>query len=1013
MIPLVMRSYYSPLMGVHSPEELVNHALERKQKTLVLSDINSVCGVVHFVNLCRDNGIKPIIGAEIGPESRSRAFSFVYLCRSEFGYKGLCHLITMVKDSKILDISKILKILEEFNGHYVVLSQDTAFLDMAKNYEHVFYLLSPHLIELKKTRWCRENMIPMVASPRVHALYEDDFRTLELAFAIKKNETIEGIKQGEVFEDFKSWHHPNCYWASEDFLEKKLSPYEEAVKNNILIGELCSSDWFGRKTIFPRYQNLKENEAFDFLKKISYEKISKRYGALIQKDATLESRIHKRIEKELRIIKIKGYSSYFLTVADIVSQSIHHCGRGSAAASIICYLLEVTHVDPIEHNLFFERFLNEDRVDMPDIDIDFPWDERDHLLDFVFEKYRGRAAMVANHNFLRGKNALRQIAKVHGIPSDEITYFSDRYPRIKVSEKWEKVLEDAQRVEGLFYHLSVHPGGVVITPDSIENHVPIETSPKGLPIIQWEKDQAEEGGLVKIDFLGNRSLAVVRDTLNNIKKTQDVHISYADFNPIEDEKTKELMIQGKTMGCFYVESPGTRLYLQKQRSGEFEHNVIAGSVIRPAARPFANIIARRIRGEPFRHLHPLLKPVLEETYGVMIYQEQVTQVAMALSDFTAGEGNELRKVLTKKHKAKVLAHYKDKFFRNALTKGIRKSILDDLWSMILSFAGYSFCKPHSASYCLVSYKSAYLKVHYPAEFMAAVISNRGGYYSTQAYLEEVRRMGIKILPPDVSYSAYDFVGFTNFIRVGLSQIKHLKIKTLFRIIKEREKLPFRSLKDFLIRVHPSLPDAKVLNMSRALSSLESVNGEKGNLTVNMWEIYYHFRNDVKNYGLDDLSDSKLSIPKLKRTSLYKAMMWELEVLQGAITFPAWALYQKYLNLDGRVRGSEFSLYKDQKILVFGIKVTEKGARTKYRESMSFVSFDDDVSGFDTVFFPQQYATYQDLLFLGGAYLLEGVVREDEGTFVLEVHHCKRLEIDIESLSPKPEVTSNYVRTIYS
>src|SRR5437867_4794217 len=345
---------------------------------------------------------------------------------------------------------------------------------------------------------------------------------------------------------------------------------------------------------------------------------------------------------------------------------------------------------------------------------------------------------------------------------------------------WPEILEAAARLDGFPRHLSVHCGGVVIAPDGVERHVPVERAAKGVRVIQWEKDQAEEAGLVKIDLLGNRSLSVIRDACAAVRAAGGPDLPYGAFDPIDDPRTQELMRDGDTMGVFYVESPAMRQLQQKTRRGDFEHLVIHSSMIRPAANDYIREYVRRLRGGSHTSLHPILDEVLVETHGIMCYQEDVAKVAMRMAGFSTVEADGLRKVLSRKWPGKRLEDYRRQFFEGARSRGVGAEVARRVWDMILSFSGYSFCKPHSASYALVSFQSCFLKAHYPAEFIAAVISNQGGYYSTFAYVSEARRMGLRVLLPDVNESEKEYAGVTRApqapggrggVRVGLRRVR--------------------------------------------------------------------------------------------------------------------------------------------------------------------------------------------------------------------------------------------------
>ncbi|MDH5625576.1 MAG: DNA polymerase III subunit alpha [Nitrospira sp.] len=604
----------------------------------------------------------------------------------------------------------------------------------------------------------------------------------------------------------RQWLMPPALMASQ------FPHVPEAVANTVRIAEACHSDWRFGDTIFPAFRRLTDEDAFTILKEKTSAGARQRYSVVSKE-------VCDRIEKELAIIRDKRFAHYFLVVEEIVRQAPRTCGRGSVAASIVSYCLKITHVDPIQHNLFFERFLNPGRKDPPDIDIDFPWDERDDILNWVFDQYgEHQAAMVANQNSLGFRAAIRETAKVYGMPAEEIGTILSQIVRqngmlsfstpptieqwlcrlsqtLKFKPPWPEILGQALRAQNHFRHLSMHCGGVVIVPDEIRRYVPVEYTAKRLPVIQWEKDQTEDAGLVKIDILGNRSLAVIRDALAAIAEHTGRQIDYETWGPLEDAATQEAVRCGDTIGCFYIESPATRLLLRKlwlgmplhrrQQLDVFEYLVMVSSLVRPATHAFVEEFIRRAQEGSCAFWHPKLQGVLDETHGIMTYQEDVTKVAMALADFPVEDADQLRKVISKKHKQRQLHDYYQQFCRGAERNDASPETIDIIWKMIMSFAGYSFCKPHSASYTQVSFKSAYLRTHYPAEFIAAVISNQGGFYSTFAYVSEARRMGLAILLPDINESDWAYRGEGERLRMGLMQVKTIPKELGERIVEER------------------------------------------------------------------------------------------------------------------------------------------------------------------------------------------------------------------------------------
>ncbi|HJV34766.1 DNA polymerase III subunit alpha, partial [Geomonas sp.] len=716
--------------------------------------------------------------------------------------------------------------------------------------------------------------------------------------------------------------------------------------------------------------------------------------------------VESRLDKELSIIRDKGFAHYFLVVEEISKQSQRTCGRGSAAASLVAYCLGITHVDPIRHNLFFERFLNEGRTDPPDIDMDFPWDERDQILDFAFARYGAkRAAMVANHVGFKGRSALREVAKVYGLPEYEIKEMTERisgywkaeqsaaaiagHPLFKgeqLSQDWEEILSTARRLNGQLRHLSLHCGGIVIVPDEIRKYVPVELSRKGLPLIQWEKDQTEDAGLVKIDILGNRSLAVVRDAMAAANGNCGVEIDYARWQPLEDEKACTMLRSGLTIGCFYLESPSIRLLLRKIWSTTappttfnfdiFEVLVQASSIIRPAANSFIQEYVARMQGKPWAHLHPLLESVLDETLGIAIYQEQITQIAMELAGFSASEGDQLRKVITKKHKEKRLADFRLKFFTGGAAKGVSEQVLQAVWEQILSFAGYSFCKPHSASYALLSAKAAYMKTHYPAEFLAAVISNQGGYYSAFAYISECRRLGIAILPPDINESEHRYTGRGKNLRVGLMQIDGLTTDCVDKLLKERsEGGKFGSFQNFLRRVNATRSDVERLIKGGCFDSLE---GKEKRPTL-LWELL-HYQQQSSSL----LFEQKTELPQMPPYDAKTVLRQEAETLGFLVSVHPLTLYKEQWLRHRPIKGADLINYAGKWVTMVGWWITTKMVEDKHGRPMEFVSFEDVTAIFDATFFPDVYARFCRKLSQRRPYLLKGIVEKEFGVATLRV-----------------------------
>jgi len=530
----------------------------------------------------------------------------------------------------------------------------------------------------------------------------------------------------------------------------------------------------------------------------------------------------------------------------------------------------------------------------------------------------------------------------------------------------------------------------------------VEISAKGLPVIQWEKDQTEEAGLVKIDILGNRSLSVIRDALVAVEKNTGNRIDYAAWDPLSDPATQEAIKRGDTMGCFYVESPATRLLIRKLWVGMpqerlaqlkptdvFEYLVMVSSLVRPATTPFIRHFLLRAQGlEPDDLPHEKLT-FLKDTHGIMTYQEDVTRTAMILGDFSADEAEQLRKVLSKKHKERQLRDYKQKFFAGARGHGVLERVIEELWGMIMSFAGYSFCKPHSASYAQVSFKSAWLRVHYPAEFMAGVISNEGGFYSTVAYLSETRRMGLEILPPDINASGWLYQGCARAIRVGLMQIKGLDRAWADRLLAEREDHgPFRSIQDFLCRM--SGEPAQTRKLIRA-GCFDSIAGELTRPAL-LWRVHA-FRSRASSQLSLEASRLTPAAPVPPEYSAGQRWNHEVESFGFPLSRHPLEVYADRALAVHVVPASEMLRHRGRRVAMLGWFITDKVLQTKHGEPMDFVSFEDTTGLYEATFFPDAYRCFASLLAANQGYLLQGVIEEDFGTVALIVQHLELLEGD--------------------
>ncbi|MFO1464236.1 MAG: DNA polymerase III subunit alpha [bacterium] len=960
------RSYHSMLRGTASPERLVAAARRAGMESLALTDAGGLYAWVEFVQHCRDYGIRPLCGVELG----SGDGSAVLLARDPRGYQRICRLTS---DFHLEANFSLRTALLEDRGHLAVLSRDASLLEALcreTGSEGLYVEILPLAENAPLLRFAAERGLAPVASNDVHFLEPREAVLHRMLRAIDGNTALSRLAP----EDCAA---PERFFCDQAWLAQRLSYCPEAVTNAARLARELYGEWRLGETVFPPFGEFSAAEAYFTLRWKCLQGVQRRYGKLTPP-------ITARLEHELKVIRDKGFTHYFLVVEDIVRQAPRTCGRGSVAASLVSYCLGITHVDPIAHNLFFERFLNPGRKDPPDADIDFPWDERDKIFEYIFRKYGPfRAACVSNHVRLQPQAVLREVAKVLGLPDAEITRAAEqllRFPPKKIPEPWDRILAWTRCLKDFPRHLSVHSGGVVIVPDDLRRYVPLQRAAKGVHILQWEKDQTEDFGLVKIDVLGNRSLAVVRDALAAVERNTGTKISYDLFNPEDDPATQAMIARGETMGVFYVESPATRQLQRKARVGDYPHLVIHSSIIRPAANRYINEYVRRLRGKPYAALHPLLEGLLEESYGIMVYQEDVTKAAMAVAGFDAVEGDGLRKALTKKRAGKRLSEYRERFVAGALERGATLPQLEAIWQMMMSFAGYSFCKPHSASYARVSFQSAYLRAHHPAEFMAAVISNGGGFYSTFAYLSEARRLGLEILGPDLNLSERPYTGAGRSLRIGLMQVQGLRRTSLEALLAERRRGPFRSLADLLARVQVPLADLKLLLRAGALDSLEPAR----NRPQLMWLLLQRHREAPRAGAFEFARCGEAWIPDFPDYPEAQKLHDEMETLGLLYSRHPLKLYEAALERVDCVPAAELERHVGRRVRTVGWLITGKVVYTKDEEAMEFFSFEDLTGIYETTFFPEAYRRNAPRLNARQPFLLTGRVADELGAISLNV-----------------------------
>ena len=1041
-INLHTASSHSLHFGASSTKDIIEWASKFNQSAIAITDRDSLAGAVPFAKAAKDAGIKPIIGCELtepvesnaAPKHSKLTRSAILLARNRKGYEFISQTITNRHLDKNFDF---LQTLLQSDENVIILIHDPDLLtEFLKHHPGNADSLFAEIIASDNTGTLKDNYhlareaerlgIKTVLTAASYGTDETCWETHKVLRAIGLLSSVNRLKDSEYLPRDRCLKHVGQ-------LTRWRERFPGAIERTKEIAAMCDYTPTFYRWISPKYQVPNGETDHDYLSRIAHDGLHLRMP-------NPSDDAKRRLESELSTIKRLGFSSYFLTVWDIVrfarERDIPCIGRGSAANSLVSYCLQLTHVDPIKSDLFFERFLNPWRSVPPDIDIDFSWKRRDEVIDWIYERYgRDRVAMISTHVTFRMRSAIREVAKAYGIPESEALSVSKKIPwgwdgsMSKLREHypktrefpfdlkiWKDVLSIAGKIQGFVQHLSIHCAGIVITPDSITSHLPLQKSGqsgKGLAVTQFEMRAVEAVGLIKIDLLGNRSLGVFTDIMETLKKSgqaPDINNQDMVFN---DPKTIELIRSGKTMGCFYIESPAMRSLLQKLHVVDFEGLTAASSVIRPGVAESGMMdeyIKRHNNQSGVEYLHPKLEQILKLTYGVMIYQEDVIRVVHHLAGMTLAEADILRRAMSGKGRGrKSIREFEDDFIRACIERGIDIEIATEIWRQIESFACYSFCKGHSASFAILSFQMTYLKAHFPALFMASVMSNFGGFYGLSAYISEARRLGVKVLAPDINFSGYlhragiaptptlpllagGLRGGNNLhqrIRLGFCIIKNLEQKTISRIIAKRESDgEYKSLHDFASRAAITLSQLAILIECGALDSLGTSRPQ-----LLMQSQIYNKPMKTSNTELFPSHDPAPPIAKRADFTPRKKIQMEEKHFGRIVTCHPLECFTDEIKTLNIVPASEMILHAQKRITMVGWMVAQKTIRTrKSGKLMKFLSMEDLSGTYEVTMFPGAYEKYAHLAKTHGPFLIRGKV---EDHFKVASLNCESIKLLVE------------------
>ena len=1102
-VPLHVHSHWSFLAGAWAPEEIARAAARRGMPAVALTDTDGLYGAVPFAKACEAAGVKPIVGAEVTapPEGRpTRSRRAVLLARDAAGYEALCAILSARHLDDGFDLVRA--VAERAEG-VIALVRDHRLMEAAVaagRREGLWAEVrpappgdSPTAVAERRLRretlgWARRLGVPPVATTAAHYETPEDRRAHETLRAIALNDTLDAVDaragRGERAPgDLETGPYaPETAWFQDgEALAGAFADCPEAPANAAAIAAACSFSFEWGTFRFPAYPTPAGESAFATVWRLAFEGLTGRYRPLPPEAI-------RRLTEELEVIEERGFADYFLAIREIAAWArenhVPTVGRGSAANSLVSFCLGITRVDPLRHDLFFERFLSREREDPPDFDLDFCWRRRDRVIEHVYERWGAeRVAMVATACRLGARGAIREAARALGIPDGEISAVTKRIPRHADAAMvedlrralpecrdlpfdrppWDEALERALEIDGAPRHPGVHPGGIVIAPGAVDRFVPRRRAAKGVVTTHFDMDPIADVGLVKIDLLGNRGLSAIADACDLVREAEGVELAWADredepegeapgrgalttvrrVNPFADPATRRLMREGRTMGCFYIESPGMRALLRKLSCDTFETLTAASSIIRPGISDsgMMDAFVRRFRGEEeVTWLHPVMEELLADTWGVMIYQEDVMKVVHRLAGMTLGEADAMRRSMAKKGDYEDLSTYERRFLEGCRENGVAEGVAREIWRQIASFAGYSFCKAHSASYARISFRSAWLKANLPAAFLAATLANGGGYYPAFAYVEEARRTGLEIRLPDVNRSGATWraedpdgraageaapVAAARAIRAGLGQIAEVEAETVERILAEREaRGAFASLADFRVRVPLGLAelyrlvdagcfDAFDLTRPQAKWKAEAMEGgspgapgggspagpappaprvaeRPGGRTL---------------FGAGAWREMAAEPPPVPALADYppgerRRREWELlgvSVHHHPIEFWREEVAAARRGAAGRPGGAAAILagslhrYAGRRVTMVGFLTTTKRVRTKRAEPMMFLTLEDETGIWDVVLFPRAYRRYGDRLVDRGPYVVVGRVEEDARPSSVTAERVERLE----------------------
>ncbi|QHL86257.1 DNA polymerase III subunit alpha [Nibribacter ruber] len=969
-----VHSYFSLRYGTLSPEELVAAAKAHGYTALALTDINSTSGVFPFVQACVAQGIEPVVGIEFRVGSQ---WVYTGIAKNQAGFRELNQFLS----SCLLTHQSLPQVPPAFEEALIIYPFARARELRQALRENEYVGVRPGQVNQLLFSDLRKKNVRLLLYPLFTCKNQEGvalhrhLRAVDHNILLSQLDQVHGLAEEPCFQTV-------------DRIRQQGAQFPDLLQQNTALAKEVAFPFDFNKRRNKLYFTASAKDDMALLKKLALDGAVRRYGA--------SNKVAKqRVAHELEIIEKLQFGAYFLITEDVISyakkRNFYHIGRGSGANSVVAYCLGITDVDPIELDLYFERFLNPKRTSPPDFDIDFSWDERDEVLDYIFKRYgREHTALMGAMVTFQQSSILRELGKVYGLPKTELDALVEQ-PQApgNANHLTKEIFRYGQLLTDFPNVRSIHAGGVLISEDSIYNYTALDMPPKGLPTAQWDMYVAESIGFEKLDILSQRGIGHIKECVQLVQQNRGIKVDAHEVAKFkQDERVKEQLRSGDTIGCFYIESPAMRGLLTKLRCDNYLSLVAASSIIRPGVAKSGMMkayIDRFHNPDKIQHLHPVMAEQLGETYGVMVYQEDVLKVCHHFAGLDLADADVLRRGMSGKYRSKAeFQKLVDKFFANCRAKGYPEAITKEVWRQVESFAGYSFSKAHSASFAVESYQSLFLKTYYPLEFMVAVINNFGGFYRTWVYVQQTQKAGGTLHLPCVNQSSYYTSLSGTDVYLGLVHVQNLEQKVAFKIVAEREENgPYLSLEEFIRRTQISLEQLLILARIQAIRFTEK---DKKSL---LWEAHLHLGHQPKQPSSEQLFQLPMktfTLPTLTHTLVEDAYD-EIELLGFPVTCTYFDLLQTKER--GDVPAKDLHAFIGQKVRMIGVLVATKYVRTVRGDIMQFGTFLDATGNFfDTVHFPQSLKTWP---FKGyGVYLLFGKVVEEFDFPSLEVEKMAKL-----------------------